>query len=139
MKIVSVGKNAKVGKLSIKRNIVVTNDVSSVVGVDIGENGEVVNLDAEGNEVMTPEAYTAKLKQERLPLLAELAIFKEQLNEIQNEISRARIKREVTKVEELSLQYDISSNDKLKNAVKVLKETCFNVGCGVIAGLITTL
>ena len=139
MKIVNVGKNAKVNGLKLTRNIVVTDDVSSVIGVDIGENGEVINLDADGNEVMTPEAYEVKIKQERQPLLSELASFKEQLNHIENDLHKARIKKELCKVEKLTGQYDIRSQFELTNAIKILKETCFNVGCGVIAGLITTM
>ena len=139
MKIVNVGKNAKVNGLKLTRNIVVTDDVSSVVGVDIGENGEVTNLDVDGNEVMTPKAYELKIKQERQPLLSELALFKEQLDHIENDLNKARIKRELYKVEKLTGQYDISSQSELTGAIKILKETCFNVGCGVIAGLITAI
>ncbi|HIF9497433.1 TPA: hypothetical protein ACX6SJ_001868 [Photobacterium damselae] len=139
MKIVQVGKNGKVDGLKLTRNIIVTDDISSVIGVDIGENGEVKNLDAEGNEVMTPEAYALKIKQERQPLLAELALFKEKLNHIENDLNKARIKRELCKVENLTNQYDMSSQWELSRAIKILKETCFNVGCGVIAGLITTM
>ncbi|MDL2018294.1 hypothetical protein MT367_21550 [Vibrio parahaemolyticus] len=139
MKIVNVGKNGKVGTIEIKRTIIVTDDSSQIVAVDIGENGEVININADGNQVMTPDAFKAKLEKERQPLLQELEEFKVQLESIENELAKARIKRELKDIEELTQKYDLESDWKLERAIRLLKETCFNVGCGVIAGIITSM
>ncbi|WP_210499828.1 hypothetical protein [Vibrio crassostreae] len=139
MKIVNVGKNGKVGTIEINRTTIVTDDTSQIVAVDIGENGEVININAEGNQVMTTDAFKAKLEKERQPLHQELEDFSIQLESIENELAKARIKKELKVVEELSQKYDMESDCQLERAVRLLKETCFNVGCGVIAGIITSL
>jgi len=139
MKFIHIAKGGKVDGLKLSKNIVVTDDMSSVVFVDVGENGEVINLDADGNQVMTPEAYKNKLKHDRKELYVELANFKSKLEEIENEIAKARIKRQLNEVEELASQYDMKSEWKLRQAVTSLKDACKNIGYGVIAGLITSM
>ncbi|WP_212743828.1 hypothetical protein, partial [Klebsiella pneumoniae] len=47
-----------------KRQVV--DDLSHVESfVTVGERGEVINLDADGNELHTPDSYREKLKIER--------------------------------------------------------------------------
>ncbi|WP_137922873.1 hypothetical protein, partial [Klebsiella pneumoniae] len=47
-----IGAGAKVTGLRMKRNVMVVDDLSHVESfVTVGERGEVINLDADGNEL----------------------------------------------------------------------------------------
>ena len=62
MKFLEIGEGGKIGDLKFHRNIMVVDDISKVeTFISLGKNGEILNLDAEGNEVHTPESYSQKL------------------------------------------------------------------------------
>ncbi len=139
MKLISIAEGGKIGDLKLTRNIVVTDDVSQVVVVDVGKNGEVVNLDAEGNQVMTPAAYSEFLNSRVKELKLSFEEVTEELETIQNDIDKARIKRELKVVREsLDTVVDSSGKFNYTRALSKLTETCKNLGYGVLAGIITT-
>ena len=53
MKLVNLGKGAKVHRLGVNRNLIVVDDISKIDALINVENGEIIHLDAEGNEVHT--------------------------------------------------------------------------------------
>jgi uncharacterized protein YuzE len=140
MKLINIGEGAKVDGLKLTRNTVVTDDMSQVVLVDIGKNGEVINLDAEGNQVLTPEAYKDFLNSRTQELKLSINEFSEQLKLIENDIAKAKISRQLKIVqEELNLIPESSeSKFNYNRALSQLKDTCVNLGYGVLAGIITT-
>ncbi|MEZ8188295.1 hypothetical protein ACED29_21060 [Shewanella sp. 5S214] len=140
MKFINIGEGAKVDDLKLTRNTVVTDDMSQVVFVDIGKNGEVINLDAEGNQVLTPEAYKDFLNSRTQELKLSINEFSKQLKLIENDIAKAKINRQLKIVqEELNLIPESSeSKFNYNRALSQLKDTCVNLGYGVLAGIITT-
>ena len=140
MKFINIGEGAKVDGLKLTRNTVVTDDMSQVVFVDIGKNGEVINLDAEGNQVLTPEAYKDLLNSRTQELKLSINEFSEQLKLIENDIAKAKINRQLKIVqEELNLIPESSERKfNYNRALSQLKDTCVNLGYGVLAGIITT-
>ncbi|MDD9158397.1 hypothetical protein PVK64_19720 [Aliivibrio sp. S4TY2] len=140
MKFINIGEGAKVDGLKLTRNTVVTDDMAQVVFVDIGKNGEVINLDAEGNQVLTPEAYKDLLNSRTQELKLSINEFSEQLKLIENDIAKAKINRQLKIVqEELNLIPESSERKfNYNRALSQLKDTCVNLGYGVLAGIITT-
>ncbi|MUH98743.1 hypothetical protein GNP63_19770 [Aliivibrio fischeri] len=140
MKFINIGEGAKVDGLKLTRNTVVTDDMSQVVFVDVGKNGEVINLDAEGNQILTPKAYKDFLNSRTQELKLSINEFSEQLKLIENDIAKAKINRQLKIVqEELNLIPESSENKfNYNRALSQLKDTCVNLGYGVLAGIITT-
>lgn len=140
MKIIQIGEGAKIGKLNLEKNIVVTDDMSQVVFVDVGKNGEIINFDANGNQVLTPEAYQNYLIAEMERNKLKLSEFSEKLKGVNNEIDRARINRQLKVVlQELENSVLNKSDFNYKRALSVLKDMCVNLGYGVLSGVVTTM
>lgn len=54
MKFLEIGDGGKIDDLKFHRNIMVVDDISKVeTFISLGKNGEILKLDAEGNEVHT--------------------------------------------------------------------------------------
>ncbi|ELA8132730.1 hypothetical protein [Vibrio parahaemolyticus] len=139
MKFINIGEGAKVDGLQLKRNILVTDDMSQVVFVDVGKNGEVINLDANGNQVLTPEAYSKYLDARVSELDDCFSEFTEELHKIENEIAKAKINRQLNAVkEELKQVVPQNSTINYSRALNTLKDLCINLGYGVLAGIATS-
>ena len=66
MKFLEIGDGGKIDDLKFHRNIMVVDDISKVeTFISLGKNGEILKLDAEGNEVHTQESYSQKISKER--------------------------------------------------------------------------
>ena len=131
-----IGTDAKVTDLSMKRNVMVVDDLSQVeCFVEVGERGEVINLDAEGNELHTPESYRLKLEAERGGLQASLTKAGEEINSIGNEFVAQRIKNQLA--DALSQPMDIHGESKLKRILSGTLELSKQVGCGVLTAALT--
>lgn len=140
MNFISMGKGSKIGEANINRNIIVTDDPTAVKSfIEMGENAEIVKLDASGNQVLTTEAYKAHLIKEREPLQQELVTFRNQVEKLENDLHKARIKRELLVVDKCIHDYTVGSTFDLRKAIKFLKDCCINIGCGVIAGTLTAI
>ncbi|EGQ7830822.1 MULTISPECIES: hypothetical protein [Vibrio] len=140
MKLINIAEGGKIGDLKLNNNIVVTDDMSQVVFVDIGKNGEVLNLDADGNQVMTPEAYSAYLDSRVKELQIPLKEVTDELEGISNDIDKAKIKRQLKVVRDTLNSVTTSDGGKFNylRAVSQLTDICKNLGYGVLAGIITT-
>ena len=139
MKFINIGEGAKIDGLTLRRNIMVTDDTSKVVFVDVGKDGEIINLDADGNQVLTPGAYKKYLAAEIEKDKCSLNEFLTQLDLIENDIDKARIKRQLKMVlEALELSVDNGRFD-YNRALSTLRDACENLGYGVLSGIITTL
>ncbi|WP_439826176.1 hypothetical protein [Aeromonas caviae] len=140
MKFIQIGEGAKVDGLKLERNIVVTDDMSQVVFVDVGKNGEVINLDAHGNQVLTPEAYRDYLVVEIEKNKIKLKEFADKLMEIDNDTDKARINRQLKLVlQELDASVHNNSNFNYKMAISKLRDICLNLGYGVLSGILTKM
>lgn len=140
MKLISIAEGGKIGDLKLSRNIVVTDDMSQVVFVDIGKNGEVLNLDADGNQVMTPGAYSVYIESRVKELQMSLQEVTDELDELSNDIDKAKMKRELKMVEKTlnSVITEDSGQLNYRRAVTRLTDVCKNLGYGILAGIITS-
>ncbi|MFQ2730227.1 hypothetical protein ACK3YQ_06140 [Aeromonas caviae] len=140
MKFIQIGEGAKVDGLKLERNIIVSDDLSQVVFVDIGKDGEVINLDANGNQVFTPEAYRDHLIAEVKRNKETLADFSEKLLSVDNDIDKARINRQLKLVlHELESTVHNKTQFNYKSALSKLRDMCVNLGYGVLSGIITKI
>lgn len=140
MKFIHIGEGAKVDGLKLEKNIIVSDDLSQVVFVDIGKDGEVINLDANGNQVLTPEAYRDHLIAEVKRNKETLAGFSEKLLSVDNDIDKARISRQLKLVlHELESTVHNKTQFNYKAALSKLRDMCTNLGYGVLSGIITKM
>ncbi len=131
-----IGADAKVTGLSMKRNVMVVDDLSSVDSfISVGERGEVINLDAEGNELHTPESYRSKLEVERTELQHSLVKAEDEINSIGNDIVARKIKNQLG--EALSQPMDAHGEWNLKRILSGTLELSKQVGCGILTTAIT--
>lgn len=129
MKLVSIGKGGKVGDLKVNRNIIVTEDLSRIDSlVDIQENGEVVRLDAEGNEVHTPESYAIKINALRREIFDEL---EEEISKLRNEITQAKLNNKLNELKSLPATIDGQWN--FRKSLEKLKDFALDLGAKVVA------
>ncbi|MCO8058039.1 hypothetical protein [Acinetobacter towneri] len=129
MKLVSIGKGGKVGDLKVNRNIIVTEDLSRIDSlVDIQENGEVVRLDAEGNEVHTPESYAIKINASRREIFDEL---EEEISKLRNEITQAKLNNKLNELKSLPATIDGQWN--FRKSLEKLKDFALDLGAKVVA------
>lgn len=129
MKLVSIGKGGKVGNLKVNRNIIVTEDLSRIDSlVDIQENGEVVHLDAEGNEVHTPESYAIKINALRREIFDEL---EEEISKLRNEITQAKLNNKLNELKSLPATIDGQWN--FRKSLEKLKDFALDLGAKVVA------
>ena len=129
MNIVSLGKGGKIGNMKVNRNIVVTNDLSKIDSlIDIQENGEVVYLDAEGNEVHTPESYAVKINALRREFFDEL---EQEISKLRNEITQAKLNSMLDELKSLPPTTDGQWN--FKKGLEKLKDFALDLGAKVVA------
>lgn len=129
MKLINIGKGAKVGTVGLKRSIVIVDDISKIDSlINIEENGEIINIDADGNEVHTNASYALKLKSSRDALFNELQI---EISNLKNEVLQAKLLRELEEIKEIPL----SSKGQLqfKIALDKFKNFASELGAKVIA------
>lgn len=99
MKIISVGKNGKVGNVTMIRTMIVTDDISKIEAlVEIQENGEIIHLDLEGNEVHTPESYAKKITVIRREVFEEL---EQEISNLKNEITKSKLNSRLEELKQL--------------------------------------
>ncbi|WP_136024035.1 hypothetical protein [Klebsiella oxytoca] len=131
-----IGAGAKVTGLRMKRNVMVVDDLSHVESfVTVGERGEVINLDADGNELHTPDSYREKLKIERGELQASLEKAKEEINSIDNDITSQKIKNQLSAA--LSQPMDAEGEWNTKRILQGVLDLSKQVGCGVLTAAST--
>lgn len=99
------------------------------------ERGEVINLDADGNELHTPDSYREKLKIERGELQASLEKAKEEINSIDNDITSQKIKNQLSAA--LSQPMDAEGERNTKRILQGVLDLSKQVGCGVLTAAIT--
>lgn len=129
MKLVSIGKNAKVHNLNVKRNIIVTDDISKIDSlIDIQENGEIIHLDADGNEVHTPDSYANKMAPIRNANIYALEI---EILKLNNDVTKAKLSNALDKMK--NFPPTIESEWEFKNSLTKLKEFASDLGAKVVA------
>jgi hypothetical protein len=128
VKLVSVGKGGKIGNLKVNRNIVVTDDLSKIDSlIDIQENGEVVHLDAEGNEVHTPESYAVKINALRREIFDDL---EREISKLRNEITQAKLNNRLNELKSLPATTDGQWN--FRRGLEKLKDFASDLGAKVV-------
>ncbi|EJD6043684.1 hypothetical protein J9231_17290 [Providencia rettgeri] len=133
---IRIGSGSKVENFKAKRNIVVTDDLSIVDSIiSVGDNSEIINLDADGNEVHTPESYKQKLKRDRQDFFEGLHEIQADINSIQNDIVAFKIKKELVGAQNqpMTAKGEFTFKKILGNILSMSKD----VGCGVLTAVIT--
>jgi len=130
-----IGADAKVTGLTMRRNVMIVDDLSHVESfVTVGERGEIVNLDADGNELHTPDSYRAKLKIERSELHASLEKAKDEVNSIDNDLISQKIKNQLNAA--LSQPMDAEGEWNTKRILRGVLDLSKQVGCGVLTAAV---
>lgn len=102
MKFLEIGEGGKIGDLKFHRNIMVVDDISKIeTFISLGKNGEILNLDAEGNEVHTPESYSQKLSKERQDFFEQINNCELEISALQNEVMQAKIRKNLAEAKQL--------------------------------------
>ena len=102
LKFLEIGEGGKIGDLTFHRNIMVVEDISKVeTFISLGKNGEIINLDAQGNEVHTPESYSQKLSKERQEFFDQIKNCELEISSLQNEVMQAKIRKSLNEAKQL--------------------------------------
>lgn len=137
MKFLDIGEGGKIGELIMKKNIMVVDDISKIeTFVSLGKNGEITKIDADGNEVHTPDSYTKKLKNERAQFFDELKEIRTSIESITDDVAKQKIINALRDAEAqtLSQEGERHFTKILGGVLKVAKD----VGAAVLAGVITS-
>jgi len=136
MKFIDIGEDATVDGLTLNKNVIITDDLSKIeTFVSVGKNGRVTNLNADGNEVHTPESYYEKLSYERADLFTQFKECELEIASIQNEVMQSRIKSKIQEINELPINIDNEFDFKRK--LGELKDLSKQVGVGVLTSVIS--
>ena len=123
------GKGVKVHEMKVKRNIIITEDLSKVNSiVSFEENGEIVNLDAEGNEVLTPESFNNKTIAIRQSILKDLD---EAISNIVDENVKIALQKNLEEIK--TLPTDLKGQWLFDISLKALKDFALDLGAKVVA------
>ncbi|ENV03505.1 hypothetical protein [Acinetobacter sp. NIPH 817] len=129
MKLINLGKGAKVHNMGIKRNMIVVDDVSQIDAlVNVEENGEIIHLDAEGNEVHTPESFASKITIQRNEILLQL---ESEIQTLKNEVTQAKLLAKLTTLK--NHQKTMKGEWKFKEALTKFKDFASDLGAKVVA------
>ncbi|QIC69830.1 hypothetical protein [Acinetobacter indicus] len=129
MKLVNLGKGSKVHNLKVNRNIIVVEDISQVESlINIEENGEVIHLDAEGNEVHTPDSYAVKINALRREIFDDL---EQEISKLRNEITQAKLNNRLNELKSLPATTDGQWN--FRRGLEKLKDFASDLGAKVVA------
>ncbi|MGP5566392.1 hypothetical protein ACTXN8_03225 [Pseudomonas helleri] len=137
MKFLEIGEGAKIGELTVNKNIMVVDDVSKIqTFVSIGKNGDIIRINADGNEVHTPESYADKLKIIRGELFNQLNENRTSIESITDDLAKRSIKSALKEAEAQTLdeEGEWKVQEILCDVLKVSKE----VGAAVLVGVITS-
>lgn len=136
LKFLDIGEGAKVNSLNLDSNVIITDDLSKIESfVSVGRYGEVVNLDAKGNEVHTPESYATKLRLTRHEFFEKFEQCKEEIESIKDELVRSKIKRLINEAKEQDLTPQ--GEHKFKECLGKVKDFAINVGASLLATCIS--
>ena len=136
MKFIDIGEGAIVDGLRLNKNVIIADDLSKVeTFVSVGKNGRVINLDAEGNEVHTPESYYEKLSYERADLFTKFKECELEISSIKNQVMQSKIKSKIQEIQALPI--DSNNEFDFKRKLIELKDLSKLVGIGVITNLIS--
>jgi len=136
MKFIDVAEGAVVDGLKLTRNTIITDDLSKVeTFVSVGKNGRVINLDADGNEVHTPESYYEKLCSERTDLFMNIKECEPAILALDNEVMQSKIKSKINEIENLPV--DIDNQFDFNKKLGELKDLSVQVGIGVLTSIIS--
>ncbi|MCA4960985.1 hypothetical protein [Pseudomonas sp. Y24-6] len=137
MKFIDIGEGAKIGELIMTKNIMVVDDISKIeTFVSVGKNGEITTVNADGNEVHTPESYAKKLKKERGELFVQLREMRAVIDTIADDFAKQKIKNALRDAEAQPLNQEGEWHVKkiLGEVLKISKD----VGAAVLSGVITS-
>jgi len=136
MKFIDIAEGGVVDGLKLTKNIIITDDLSKVeTFVSVGKNGRVINLDAAGNEVHTPDSYYQKLKSERMDLFSSFKECELEISLLKNQVMQSRIKNKIKEIEKLPI--DIDKEFDFKKKLTELKDLSIQVGAGVLTSVIS--
>jgi len=129
MKLVNMGKGSKIHNLTVSRNVIVTPDISKIDSlIEIQENGEIIYLDANGNEVHTPESYAAKITLQRQEIFKEI---EHEISQLTNEITQAKLNSQLNELK--LLPSTMPGQWDFKDALKKFKDFASDLGAKVVA------
>lgn len=129
MKIVNLGKGGKIHNMNVSRNIIVTDDLSPIDSlIEVQENGEIINLDADGNEVHTPKSYAIKITPIRNKQISDLEL---EISNLKNEVTQAKLLAELNKMK--SLPYTMKGQWAFKDALIKFKDFSMDLGAKIVA------
>ncbi|PWE39630.1 hypothetical protein C9I50_18360 [Pseudomonas prosekii] len=137
MKFIDIGEGAKIGELTMTKNIVVVDDISKIeTFVSIGKNGEITTVNADGNEVHTPDSYAKKLKKEREDLFSQIKDMRAVIETIPDDFAKQKIKKALREAEDQPLNQQ--GERQVKNILGEVLKISKDVGAAVLAAVITS-
>src|SRR5690606_39105932 len=108
---------------------IVVEDISQVESlINIEENGEVIHLDAEGNEVHTPDSYAVKINALRREIFDDL---EQEISKLRNEITQAKLNNRLNELKSLPATTDGQWN--FRRGLEKLKDFASDLGAKVVA------
>lgn len=129
MDLIKLGKGAKGENLNVSRNIIVTDDISKINSlISVEENGEIINVDIDGNEVHTEKSFHDKFIVKREQLLNDLESV---ISEIAEE--KIRVKLEESLKEMKDLPNTPKGQWQFRNLLKHLKDFASDLGAKAVA------
>ncbi|EMR4041856.1 hypothetical protein C3415_07655 [Acinetobacter baumannii] len=132
MKLVNLGKGAKVHRLGVNRNLIVVDDISKIDAlINVEENGEIIHLDAEGNEVHTPESFAKKVTSQRNEIFFQL---ESEIQKLKNEVTQAKLLRELHDLK--NYPKTMKGEWKFKQALIKFKDFAIDLGAKVVAEIV---
>ena len=114
MKFLEIGDGGKIDDLKFHRNIMVVDDISKVeTFISLGKNGEILKLDAEGNEVHTQESYSQKISKERQDFFEQIKNLESEITSIKNDVMQSKVRSKIKEIEELPIDDEFNFKRKL--------------------------
>jgi hypothetical protein len=136
MKFIDIGEGAEIGRLDVKKNVVIVDDLSQVeTFISVGKNGKIETLDAEGNEVHTPASYMKKLESDRAVFFAEVESVSDSIDQIEDELLKRRIKNALAQARLVDISPE--GEHKFKQIIRTVFEIAKNTGASVLATCIS--
>ena len=134
MKFLEIGDGGKIDDLKFHRNIMVVDDISKVeTFISLGKNGEILKLDAEGNEVHTQKSYSQKISKERQDFFEQIKNLESEITSIKNDVMQSKVRSKIKEIEELPIDDEFNFKRKLSE----LKDLSKQVGVGILTTVIS--
>lgn len=134
MKFLEIGEGGKIDDLKLHRNIMVVDDISKVeTFISLGKNGEILKLDAEGNEVHTQESYSQKISKERQDFFEQIKNLESEITSIKNDVMQSKVRSKIKEIEGLPIDDEFNFKRKLSE----LKDLSKQVGVGILTTVIS--